>query len=390
MKKAIFAVVAILLLSGSLKSQNHQNGNGQNKGPQGPPIGIVTGIILDAETSKPIEYANVVLYKSKDSTLVTGGVTNTKGVFNIDKVPFGGYYLKVNFIGYAPQLVPGVKVTPKVPEVNVGKINFQPGSTNLSEVTITSEKKLVEYTLDKKVVNVEKNIATTGGTAVDVMKNVPSVTVDVDGNVSLRGNGNITILIDGRPSALSGASRSAVLEQIPASSIESIEIITNPSARYQAEGMTGIINIKLKKKMSKGFNGIISTNFGTGDKYNGSINLNYNLGKVNFFASYDGSSRRMKGWGESVRENTLNDSTTKYNQNSDMLRSRMGSGIKFGADFSINSKNLLTVSFGYENRDAGSTESVESSAFDLNNNLLYYNIKNSVEDEKETSQDFSL
>lgn len=390
MKKTIFAFIAVFLIGGSLNAQNHQNGNGQNKGPQGPPIGVVTGIIVDSKTSNPIEYANVVLYKAKDSTLVTGGVTNTKGVFNIDKVPFGGYYLKVNFIGYAPQIVPDVKVTPKAPEVNVGKIKFQPGSTSLTEVTITSEKKLVEYTLDKKVINVEKNIATTGGTAVDVMKNVPSVTVDVDGNVSLRGNGNITILIDGRPSAMTGASRSAVLEQIPASSIESIEIITNPSARYQAEGMTGIINIKLKKKMSKGFNGIISANIGTGDKYNGSINLNYNLGKVNFFASIDGSSRIMDGWMKSTRENTLNDSTTKYIQSASFQRFRQGAGVKFGTDFFINSKNAITISFGYENRSGKNPESFASSAYNLNNSLLYYNVKNSTEDEEEISKDLAL
>ena len=291
--------------------KRREGGKGGPGGMKNMAIGKIYGSVIDKQSEVPIEYANVILHRVKDSSLVTGGITDKKGRFVIDKVPPGNFYLKVQFIGYAPIIVPGIKINPRSPEYNAGVIQFSPSSLDLSEVTVTSEKKLIEYHLDKKVVNVEKNLAATGGTAIDVLKDVPSVVVDADGSVSLRGNSNFTILIDGRPSPFSGADQTAILEQIQASAIETIEIITNPSARYQAEGMTGIINIKLKKKMSQGLNGILSLNAGTStiipgsEKLNGSVNMNYNFGKGNVFFSYDGSTRKINGWGESEKYITL-------------------------------------------------------------------------------------
>ena len=158
----------------------------------------------------------------------------------------------------------------------MGVIKFNAEATTLDEVNVTTEKPMVEYSLDKKVVNVEQNITTSGGTAVDVLQQIPSVTIDFDGNVSLRGNSNVTVLIDGRQSSMTAAR----LQQMPASEIEAIELITNPSAKYNPDGMAGIINLKLKTPKEKGFNGMLMLNAGTGDKYNGSVNFKPEIQKV--------------------------------------------------------------------------------------------------------------
>ena len=202
---------------------------------------------------------------------------------------------------------------------------------------------MMEFKLDKKVINVDKILTSTGGTAIDVLQNIPSVTVDYDGAVSLRGNSNITILIDGRPSSITGTK----LEQIPASSIESIELITNPSAKYNPEGMSGIINIKLKKKKAFGLNGLASVNIGTGDKYNGSINLNYNFNKVNLFASYDTRYNRRKGWGDMYRTSTINDTTLYLANSSKRYRKGNSNNFKVGADFFLDPKNTITLTWLY-------------------------------------------
>ncbi len=200
------------------------NGMPRQGGGGGMPggMGSISGTVVDKLTLQTVEYANLVLYRQKDSTMVNGAITNQKGQFNIDKVPFGKYYLLVSFIGYSSLKIPDIMVNPKEPIKNLGQIKFEPSASTLGEVNITAEKRMMEYSLDKKVVNVDKNLVSAGGSAVDVMQNIPAVTVDIDGNVSLRGSTNVNILVDGRPSNLSGMSRQAILEQIPASSIEAI------------------------------------------------------------------------------------------------------------------------------------------------------------------------
>ncbi|OFY28502.1 MAG: hypothetical protein A2275_19185 [Bacteroidetes bacterium RIFOXYA12_FULL_35_11] len=377
--------------------KRREGGKGGPGGMKNMAIGKIYGSVIDKQSEVPIEYANVILHRVKDSSLVTGGITDKKGRFVIDKVPPGNFYLKVQFIGYAPIIVPGIKINPRSPEYNAGVIQFSPSSLDLSEVTVTSEKKLIEYHLDKKVVNVEKNLAATGGTAIDVLKDVPSVVVDADGSVSLRGNSNFTILIDGRPSPFSGADQTAILEQIQASAIETIEIITNPSARYQAEGMTGIINIKLKKKMSQGLNGILSLNAGTStiipgsEKLNGSVNMNYNFGKGNVFFSYDGSTRKINGWGESDRTNTLWDTinnqyvSTDYKQWSQTFKERLNNSVKLGTDYFINQQNSITGSVLYNSSKGSGNDNDYSHSYNNGLTTDYFHNK-----ENEHENDYSL
>ncbi|MCX6166104.1 MAG: TonB-dependent receptor [Ignavibacteriae bacterium] len=282
--KTIVLVVFVLVLTSFTFSQDKpkkRDFEGSDK------KGKITGIVIDSSSNTPIESATVQLFSLRDSSLVTGAATNKKGEFTLEP-RFGRFKLKVSFIGYNNTVINNIKINPETPEVNVGTIKLSTGSEmTTKEIEVEAEAPVFENQLDKKVFNVEKTIVSESGSAVDVLKNVPSVTVDADGNISLRGSSNVKILINGRPSAMLGNDPSAVLEQIPSKMIESIEIMTNPSSKYDPESTAGIINIILKKQQDDGYNGNISTNVGTGDKYNTSINLNFRKNKFNFTASYN-------------------------------------------------------------------------------------------------------
>jgi outer membrane receptor protein involved in Fe transport len=352
----LFPIISLLIFSQSSFSQNNSprdpSQRNQSQSPNNDKPGVVSGSIVNTSTGKPVEYAYVVLFRTKDSSQVSGSITNEKGRFVLDKLSFGNYYLKINFIGLKPKAIRNIQVTPKSYMKNVGAIGLDSMMVNMNAVTISTSKSLVEFNLDKKVVNVEKNLSGVGGSAVDVMQNVPSVTVDVDGNLSLRGSSNLTILIDGKPSGLTGLSSNAILEQIPASSIQSIEIISNPSAKYDPDGMSGIINIILKKKREKGYNGLFSVNAGTGNKYNGSINLNYRWDNVNIFANYDFRYNERKGWNDMNRETFISADTVPFmTQHGNSTMSGMSHNIKAGIDYFINERNNITFSVLFNTGD---------------------------------------
>lgn len=353
MKRFIFITSLLLVYSLSIFSQRPNRGGTQKEGQ-----GVILGFIKEAETKKPVEYANIVLYRVKDSSMVTGTVTDAKGFFKIEKVPFGRFYIKVQFVGFAPKFYNNIAVKPDNLEQNLGIIPLEFSSKQLSTFNVVDNKENVEFNLDKKVVNVDQNAAISGGTAVDVMQTIPSVSVDIDGNVSMRGSTNVTILIDGRPSAFTS------LDQIPASMIQRVEIITNPSAKYDPDGMTGIINIIMKKKKEHGYNGMISVNTGTGDKYNASINMNYRYNKLNFFTAYDNRFFSMKTKSKNLQEytnydtldlNTTYDSINKYIRYADQFTEGKRKGyfhnFKAGIDYFINDFNSISISGVYNLRE---------------------------------------
>ncbi len=244
-------------------------------------IGKVSGRLVDA-SNNPVSYATVTLLHT-DSTVVNGDLTQDDGSFNITNTGTGTFILRISAIGLDQKTIPNIQLTVDAPDKNLGKIKVSSGATKLKEVSIVGERPIMEMKVDKKVFNVEKNTTTAGGSASDVLQNVPSVSVDVDGAVSLRGKQDVTILIDGKPATLLGTDAASALQSLPASSIESVEVITNPSAKYDAQGLTGIINIITKKDGRLGINGTATLGAGTADKYNGSLNLNMRKGKWNVF-----------------------------------------------------------------------------------------------------------
>jgi outer membrane receptor protein involved in Fe transport len=249
------------------------------------PVTHISGTVADAATGGPVAFASVALLRAKDSTQIMGLAANAKGRFVFDAVPRGNYLLVCTFIGYAKQYLP-VNPNGKHEKMNLGNIGMALLKDNMQEVIVTSRKQLLSGSVDRKVYDVSQDIMAKSGTAADVLKNVPSVDVDIDGQVSLRGSSGVMILINGRPSPLMGKSRADVLQQLPANAIERIEVMTNPSARYKPDGTSGIINIVLKKNTRGGWNGSVIVNAGNHDRYNGSMNLNYRTGRINVFGNY--------------------------------------------------------------------------------------------------------
>ncbi|MBI5219939.1 MAG: TonB-dependent receptor [Bacteroidia bacterium] len=391
-KSILFPIAILLIFTFALTAQEHkgqgkdQDAGRGNPNTQNAGFGTVYGTVTDAEGTHPVEYANIVLYRAKDSTMINGTITDRKGKFTLKNIAAGKFYIVVKFIGFKTQILPSFLITPKESTVNTGSIKLDVDTKSIGEVTVTSEKKLIEYNFDKKVVNVEKNITTAGGTAVDVMQNIPSVTVDADGVVSLRGSTNVTVLIDGRPSSLTGAK----LEQIPASSIENIEIITNPSAKFSPDGMSGIINIKLKKKISKGLNGLATLGYGTWEKYSGSVNLNYSMEKLNIFGSYDARSDLRGGYGKSDASQTFNYQTTYINQYADNSRTRLSNNFKIGADYAFNPTITMTLTGLFNMDQSKRTEDLYYSEFNTQHVLDKYYTQKGVEAEDDKSYEVSF
>ncbi|SDB93409.1 outer membrane beta-barrel family protein [Williamwhitmania taraxaci] len=260
-------------------------------------------------------------------------------------------------------------ITPKSPEVDLGIITLSPTSQAVEGVTITGRKEMMTHSLDKKVVNVEKDLANIGGSALDVMQNVPSVTVDFDGNVSLRGSSNVNILIDGKPSQMTS------LDQLPAAMIESVEVVTNPSVKYDPDGMAGIINIVLKKQKITGTNGMVSLNAGTNNRYMGSVNLNFKKDAWNFFTNIDYRHFTMSGYSNSTSKNDFG-SVAKLDQVGDFDRKMDFGGARFGVDYTFGSKNTLSFTSWFNGRIVAGDDLLKSTSYDgLNQVSNYYQQK---------------
>ena len=367
-----------------------QNPTGNGKQNNFTSTGKISGNLYDAQTNQIIEYGNIVLFQIKDSVMVTGTISDKMGKFEIDNIKFGMYYLKLSYIGYAEKYIDSIRVNPKSLNVDLGKILLDEQSIELGNVLVTGQKEMIINNLDKKVINVEKDLTTTGGTAVDVVGNIPSVTVDLDGNVSYRGNQNITILIDGKPSVLVGASNSDILNSIPASQIESIELVTNPSARYEPDGTSGILNIILKKRIDGGLNGSVSVNVGTRDKYNGSINLNYRTPYFNFFTSYDTRIARNENEGNSLRENNINNSTSFIEQVNEGMFKHGSHNVNFGFDYLHDDFNTFTLAYRYRSFGFDTDGFIETSNKDSVKQLLNYFNRQSVADRNMKGMNYTL
>jgi outer membrane receptor protein involved in Fe transport len=303
--------------------------------------GKITGKIIDTESKEPMEYCNVSIFRKQDSKLVTGSITNASGAFTIGELPFGSYFVEASFIGFDKTTVKDVTISSSAASVDLGTIGLEASRQQIGTVDVVAERSRVEYKVDKKVINVTNDINATGGTAVTVLENTPSVEVDIDGNVSLRGSSSFTVLIDGRPSVLSG---SDALKQIPSSAIQNIEIITNPSVKYDPDGMAGIINIVMKRNVLSGVNGIVNLNLGTGEKYGADMILNYKTKKYNVFLG--GNWNDNTDWGDtkSTRETYSNGTTTSLLTEGSRNNSRGGAQIKAGLDYYLSDRTTVTFS----------------------------------------------
>jgi iron complex outermembrane receptor protein len=317
--------------------------------------GSVRGKLIDTK-KQAVAYATLTLLRA-DSSVGGGDLSKDDGTFNITPVTPGNYSLRIEAMGYSTKWV-RVSTTPTSPDANLGTLKVEQTATNLNAVEITGEKAAMEMKIDKKVFNVERNTTTVGGSAADVLQNVPAVSVDGDGNVSLRGKSGVTVLIDGKPATLLGPDLTQTLASMPAASISNIEVITNPSAKYDAQGSSGIINIITKKDNKLGMNGSVTAGAGTRDKYNGSLNFNVRKGKWSTFLNSSFRSNR-----------TFNNITTEridsgLNGNSAFTYEhapRFHSGFfnTIGATYDLDKNNSLTFTGNVNKMGFGYTDASE-------------------------------
>ena len=228
--------------------------------------GEIKGTVVDAEDSNAMEYVSVAVFQASDSALITGAITSAVGSFAIANINRGNYYLEITFIGYEMKVVGGISIDDPGSVVNIGTISLPRATNQLDEVEIVADELSVEYRIDKKVINASQQLTSASGTAVDILQNLPSITVDIDGTVALRGSTGFMVLIDGRPTVMEP---SDALRSIPSNAIENIEIITNPSAKYNPDGTAGIINIVTKKDKLEGISGTGNLNVGNFGRYGG-------------------------------------------------------------------------------------------------------------------------
>ncbi|MFO7932556.1 MAG: outer membrane beta-barrel family protein [Bacteroidales bacterium] len=336
MKRYVWVSTAILF---SFVSLIRGNPDPNRPDEDNPPAGIVKGRVAEEGTMNPMEYTTIAIYAVKDSSLVGGTVSGPEGNFEVRKLPFGEYYVVTNFVGYNKKVIDPVHLTAEQAEADLGLLEMTVDKQSIEEVEIIGDRKHVAYKLDKKVVSVSQDINAAGGTAADVLENTPSVSVDIEGNVSLRGSSSFTVLIDGKPSVLEG---SDALQQIPASAIESIEIITNPSAKHDPDGNAGIINVVMKEKNEPGINGVINASAGLNNKYRADFLMNRRTGNWNFFLGGNYNNNLYPG--DLVREQfTLTDTLDRILEAEGVFDfMRKGTQIKGGASYDFSEHSTLT------------------------------------------------
>ncbi len=310
---------------------------------KGAVLGQISGIVIDKDLGDPIPYATVLINDS-EGKLVSGNSSLDDGSFIIKDIPKGSYTFQVQFIGYKTYSK-SIEISSGNKLVNIGSIPLEADIASLDDVTIIAERSTIEQKIDRKVINIGKDLTTSGATASDIMGNLPTLTVDQDGNIAMRGNDNVRILVDGKPTNVPAAQ---LLKQIPSTSIKSVELITNPSAKYNPEGMSGIINIILHKNSNLGFNANVSTGitFGKHTRANGSLDLNYRTGKFNFYTNIGGNFGKKDFNGRIFREESNSqDNIFVQNDNNSHL-------YKVGVDFYLNDKNTFSF-YTNQNKSLG-------------------------------------
>ena len=395
--KKILILIVLLVFELTLFAQHPQRsgqGRGNWQGAQRPEL-TLKGKIVDANTGNPLEFATISVFNKEDGSLVSGGLTGLDGTFEI-KARIGRLYAEVEFISFEKLLIDPIPFDREAMRagnrtIELGDIALSTSTEMLEEVEVRAERSETQFALDKRVFNVGKDLANRGGTAEDILDNVPSVTVDIDGTVSLRGSEGVKILVDGRPSGLAGGDNVNGLRAIPANMIDKVEVITNPSARYEAEGMAGILNIVLKKQKGSGFNGSFDANAGYPEQAGAGANVNYRKGKVNWFANYGLRYRESPGGGNYFQTNEVGSNLFIQDQVSDRNRTGLSNSIRFGIDYFPKNKQTLTGSFLYRRSDEDNFSALTYNDFlNTNDNLIRTTLRTDDEKEDESRLQYSL
>lgn len=376
MKKYFFLILGLVVTT-VFGQQPQTNGR--------PPLKKIklTGTVIDQETQEVLEYATISLVNEGFPDRIQGGITDSKGKFDLEIFP-GKYNVTIEYIGFDKITFNGKVLRDNE---NLGTIALKIAAESLDEIELVGERTEVEIRLDKRIYNVGKDITVRGGSVADVLDNVPSVSVDVEGNIALRGNENVRILINGKPSGLVGLSGPQGLRSLPAESIEKVEVVTSPSARYEASGTAGILNIILKKEELEGFNGSFVVNGGFPTSYGGNVSLNWRTKKVNLFSTTSLRDSESRGGGIFESENFV--PLRFVNEDREYIRNRKSVFFNLGAEYYFNENTSLTVSGFLRRSDNESDNSTEIKNLNADGLVIDEFGRYQFEEELDNSQQFT-
>lgn len=378
LRKVLFLTLAICTVTVKLNAQT-------------PSEAKITGKVVDATNNETVPFASAMVINRKTKAVVKGAQTDADGNLLIAGIPYGVYTFKLSYVGYQTMVRDSISISATNNNINLGTIKMKAAKgTVLNEVAITGQKSTMQLGIDKKVFSVDQSLVSEGGSASDLLQNVPSVQTDIDGNVSLRGSSGVRVLIDGKPSLIAGGNVAQILQSLPASSIESVELITNPSAKYDAEGQSGIINIVLKKNKKLGFNGSVALTAGNRDNYNASTNLSFQNKKVNLYGNY--SYRYGNRIGGGFSNITYLNNTGGINGFADQLTDSRsndnGHNVKGGIDYYVSDQSVLSLTAGFNNRNNEQYELLTVNKLGATRNPL--DLSNRINDNNGTGSSYDL
>ncbi len=341
--------------------RNRESGNAQ--------AGI-SGRVIDDEDNEPIVSASIAVWRETDSTLATGTITSADGTFSIDGLPPAKYFVKVSFVGYESVTIDDLALEASDGTTDLGRIRLRPDTALLDEVVVEEERSFIEVGIDKTVYNTRDQLASVGGSATDLLENIPSVEVDIDGNVSLRGSQNVAIHINGKPTSMSGDALASFLQGLPSNAIDRIEVIPNPSAKYEPDGMSGILNIVLRKDQDRGLGGSLTAGGSTQSEYNASGLLSFQRGDWNTFVNYGFRRSTRDSEGDRYRRNKFEDPLTALRQDDFGERGGFSHNVNGSVDYSLSRNSTLTYSPRLSIRTGESSGRVGYRVTDANEELL--------------------
>ncbi|TKC12338.1 TonB-dependent receptor [Pedobacter polaris] len=357
--------------------------------------GKISGKIVDAQTNETIPFASAILLDRKTKVTVKIVQTDVDGAFTMTNLPKGVFTFKASYVGFQTMVRDSVSISDVIKVVDFGNIKMKTAKGNiLNEVTVTAPKTTMQLGIDKKVFSVDQSLVSEGGSASDLLQNVPSVQTDIDGNVSLRGSAGVRVLIDGKPSLIAGGNIAQILQSIPASSIESVELITNPSAKYDAEGQSGIINIVLKKNKKLGFNGSLALSAGNRDNYNANTSLSFQNKKINLYGNYGYRYGNRLGGGynnidyiDPANPTVPTSFADQLSNSNDLNKSH---NLKAGIDYYLAEKSVISFSTGFNLRNEDENELLSIDRLGAARNPIELSRRRNVENGDGKSLDLNL
>lgn len=352
--------------------------------------GTVHGLVKDDATQVPLAAATVALHSERDSSLVTGTMTLDDGTFALPDIATGRYYLRISFVGYEPQIIADVVITQAQRQVDAGTIGLQPDTAELAEVEVSAEREFMEVGIDRTVYNTQEQPITAGGSGREILETIPSVEIDIDGNISLRGSQGVTVYLNGKPAPMEGDALTSFLEGLSGEAIERVEVIPNPSARYEPDGTGGILNIVLAKGIDIGWGGSINGHVNTRGRFGGSAATHVGKGPWRAHANY---SLRYSEWdrnGWRYRENRFLDPLTILEQEMEGERGGLSHNLHTSLDYDFNNKNTLSLSAIVSRRGRASDERTTYDERDAAKNLTYRYTRTTDGDETDFDMEYRL